>query len=162
MSSVPVEEEKLTGVGGGNGATPGGDKRGPPDTVSKNRNGGREVTRQQHLLPTENHVSKAWQGWEELQKLLTKLGNQTTTTEKVQRTQMPKQADSEETGQASRSESEAGLQGSAVAMGNDYSSTACKRPAPRVSMKNMSPYNLVTHHRPCPLAHFEAGAKETL
>lgn len=72
-----------------------------------------------------------------------------------------KEAVSEEIGQASCSELEVGLQGSVVGMGNDCSSIACKRPAPWVSMKNMSLYNLVIHHSLCPLAHFEAGPKET-
>lgn len=39
--------------------------------------------------------SMAGQGWEALQKLLTKLGNQTTMTEKVQLTQVPVQTVSE-------------------------------------------------------------------
>ena len=82
--------------------------------------------------------------------------------EKVQHTQMPKPAASEEIGQASCSELEVGLQGSAVGMGNDCSSIAHKRPAPWVSMKNMASYNLVTHHSACLLAYFEAGPKETL
>lgn len=107
-------------------------------------------------------ASKAWQGWEEFQKLLTKLGNQTTMTEKVEHTQMPKQAFSEEIGQASHCELDVSLQGSAVGMGNDCLSIACERPACWVNMKNMSSCNLVTHHSPCPLAHLEAGPKETL
>lgn len=49
-----------------------------------------------------------------------------------------KEAVSEEIGQASCSELEVGLQGSAVGMGNDCSSIACKRPAPWVSMKKKS------------------------
>lgn len=133
MASVPVGEEKLTGVGRGGGAAPGGDESGPPNTVSKNRNGGRGITTATafavNRAPCIVTASKAQQGWEELQKLLTKLRNQTTMTEKVQCTQMPKQAISEESGQASHSELEVSLQGSAVGMGNGCSSTACKRPA---------------------------------
>lgn len=36
--------KKLTGVGVGGGAAPEGDESGPPNTVSKSRNGGRGIT----------------------------------------------------------------------------------------------------------------------
>lgn len=108
------------------------------------------------------NASKSWQDWEELQKILTKLGNQTTMTEKVQCTQMPEQAVLEEIGQASYSKLEVVLWGSAADRGNDCSSITHKRPALCVSMKNMSSYSLGTHHSPCSLAHCEAGPKETL
>lgn len=108
------------------------------------------------------NASKSWQDWEGLQKILTKLGNQTTMTEKVQCTQMPKQVVLEKNGQASYSDLEVVLWGSAADRGNDCSSITHKRPAPWVSMENMSLYNLGTHHRPCPLACCEAGPKETL
>lgn len=83
-------------------------------------------------------------------------------TEKVQRTQMPEQAVLEEIGQASYSELEVVLWGSAADRGNDCSSITHKRPALCVSMKNVSSYSLGTHHSPCSLAHCEAGPKETL
>lgn len=56
-------------------------------------------------------------------------------TKKVQCTQMPKQAVLEEIGQASYSELEVVLWGSAADRGNDCSSITHKRPAPWVSMK---------------------------
>lgn len=40
MAGVPAGEEKLTGLGGGGGAAPGGDKSRPLNTVSKTEMGG--------------------------------------------------------------------------------------------------------------------------
>lgn len=145
---------------------PGEDESSPQNTISKSQKWGKRDNKATAFAadrePCIITASKAQQGWEELQKLLTKLGNQTTMTEKVQCTQMPKQAVSEEIWQAACSAVEAGLRGSAVGTGNHCSSTACKRPASWISMKNMLLYNLVTHHSPCLPAHFEAGPKETL
>lgn len=98
--------------GGGGGATCGGDEGSPPSTVSKHKWGKR--TNKATTLATSGALfivnsGIVRQSWETLQKLLTKLGNQTTMTEKVQLTQKPKQAISDEIGQASCSELEVSL-----------------------------------------------------